>query len=214
MARPNLRPQSESRPRAAIRLFVLLGAALLLAPVLAPAAARADGRLLAQAQRGDLVSAELLAAQYETGSGMPRNMGEAGYWYCRAAEGGSRSAQFACAQFRETGTGMSKDEAAAARWYLLAARQGHAGAAVNLAGMLATGRGVAADRLAAYRLLLQAKGFASAAGLGKTLDENLAAIGAGLPKAQRAAATPLDPAALDLRPASRTASAAPAPAHQ
>lgn len=218
------RPQARAAARAAARTragspaiwqvlaLLLLGAALLL-PTLLPGLAQADSRLLAQARRGDAVAAEMLAAQYETGAGMPRNLSEAARWYRQAAEAGSRNAQFAIGQFLETGTGITADAAAAARWYLKAARQRHAGAAINLAGMLATGRGVAADRLSAYRLLLQAQDFPGAAGVKGVLDANIEAIGAGLSKSQRDAATPLDPAMLALDgPAAKTASAA-RPAH-
>lgn len=173
--------------------ILLLGAALLGA-----GAARADSRLLDQARRGDVTAAELLAAQYETGGGMRQSYSEAAYWYGRAAQAGSRSAQFSYGQFLETGTGLVKDEAAAARWYLKAALQGHAGAAVNLAGQLATGRGVQHDPLAAYGLLLRAKQFRGQDSMQPTVDANLAAIGEALSGSQRKAAIPLDLAHLEL----------------
>src|SRR3546814_21051137 len=47
---------------------------------------------------------------------MRQSYSEAAYWYGRAAQAGSRSAQFSYGQFLETGTGLVKDEAAAARW--------------------------------------------------------------------------------------------------
>src|SRR3546814_5084257 len=130
---------------------------------------------------------------------MRQSYSEAAYWYGRAAQAGSRSAQFSYGQFLETGTGLVKDEAAAARWYLKATLQGHAGAAVNLAGQLATGRGVQHDPLAAYSLLLRAKQFRGQDSMQPTVDANLAAIGEALSGSQRKAATPLDPAHLALR---------------
>lgn len=187
--------------------ILLLGCILLLADF-----ARADSRLLDQARRGDATAAEMLAAQYETGSGMRQSYSEAAYWYGRAAEAGHRSAQFAYGQFLETGTGVTKDEAAAGRWYLKAARQGHAGAAVNLAGLLATGRGLPQDPLAAYRLLLAAKQFRGQDSTQSAIDANLAAIGEALPATQRKTAAPLDLAHFELAAGKGTAVAA-RPAH-
>lgn len=178
--------------------ILLLAAALLCTTLLGAGAARADSRLIDQARRGDVTAAELLASQYETGGGMRQSYSEAAYWYGRAAQAGSRSAQFAYGQFLETGTGLVKDEAAAARWYLKAALQGHAGAAVNLAGQLATGRGVQHDPLAAYSLLLRAKQFRGQDSVQPTVDANLAAIGEALTGSQRKAATPLDLTHLEL----------------
>jgi hypothetical protein len=188
--------------------ILLLGAALLLAD-----AARADSRLLDQARRGDAAAAELLAAQYETGSGMRQSYSEAAYWYGRAADAGRRAAQFAYGQFLETGTGLVKDETQAARWYLMAARQGHAGAAVNLAGQLATGRGVQHDPLAAYRLLLAAKGFRGQDSIQAAVEANLAAVGKALTGSQRSGAMPLDLAHFELAGAAPHSAVAARPAH-
>lgn len=189
--------------------LVLLPAMLLLAALLLLAgAAQADPRLVTAARGGDAEAAEHLALLFETGSGMPRNEGEAAYWYGRAAQAGRRNAQFAYAQFLEAGTGLTRDETAAARWYLAAARQGHAGAVVNLAAMLATGRvsaggdaaedRAAEDRAAAYRLLLWAQGLRGQASMQAMVADNLKAIGAGLRRSQREAARPLDPKLFDL----------------
>lgn len=179
--------------------IALLGAALLLAGLLASAPARADSNLMAAARKGDAEAAEHLALLYETGSGLRRSEAEAAYWYGRAAQAGRRQSQYAYAQFLENGSGITKDEAAALHWYLAAASQGHVGAAANIAAMLATGRGTAMDRLSGYRLLLWAKGQRGQDSRQPQVEASLDAIGAGLRASDRKAATPLEPSALQAR---------------
>lgn len=179
--------------------IALLGAALLIAGLLASAPAKADSHLMAAARKGDAEAAEHLALLYETGSGLRRSEAEAAYWYGRAAQAGRRQSQYAYAQFLENGTGITKDEKTALHWYLAAASQGHTGAAVNIAAMLATGRGTAMDRLSGYRLLLWAKAQRGQDSRKPQVEASLEAIDAGLRASERKAATPLEPRELQAR---------------
>jgi TPR repeat protein len=186
-------------PSHPVMLGLLLGAALLLAGLLASPPARADAHLLAAARQGDAEAAEMLGTMFESGAGVRRNEAEAAYWYGRAAQAGRRQAQYAYAQFLESGTGITKDEKAALEWHLKAACQGHVGAATNIAAMLATGRGTAMDRLSAYRLLLWAREQRGQDSRKAQVQAALDAIGAGLRASDRKAATPLDPRELHAR---------------
>ena len=76
------------------------------------------------AERGDAQAQFRLALRYETGTGVPKDMGEAMKWHRKAAEQGDVSAQFYLGTLYEEGKGVARDHAKAVKWYRLAAEQG------------------------------------------------------------------------------------------
>jgi TPR repeat protein len=95
--------------------------------------------------------------QYERGSGVTADYGQALAWYRKAAEGGYPPAEFAIGRMTESGHGAVRDEKAANDWYRRAADRGFAEAQVQLAGNLLTGTGTAdgkPDRIEALKWLL------------------------------------------------------------
>lgn len=108
-------------------------------------------------------SQEALAAdfakgmQYERGSGVTADYGQALTWYRKAAEAGYAPAEFALGRLTQAGRGSVRDEKAAAGWFRRAAEQGMAEAQVQLGGDLLTGTGTAdgkPDKVEALKWLL------------------------------------------------------------
>jgi len=107
--------------------------------------------LKAQAEKGNPVAQNNLAAMYATGEGAPKDMKQAAVWYTKAAEAGYAIAQHNLGGMYETGQGVDSDPATAAVWYALAAEQGDGWAQVSLASLHAAGKLVQNDLSTAYR---------------------------------------------------------------
>lgn len=95
----------------------MVGSALLATLLHATAAAQPADGLLA------------VAASYEHGEGVPRDLPQAADLYCRAARLGLADGQYALGWMIANGRGLPRDDGAAWRLFALAAEQGHAQAA-------------------------------------------------------------------------------------
>lgn len=84
-----------------------------------------------------------LAARYEDGRGVPRDMAKAIALYREAAEQGCAPAQTYLGVIYDKGRGVPPDDAEAIKWYRLAADNGEAQSQFNLGVFLVTGRGTA-----------------------------------------------------------------------
>ncbi|MBC7952858.1 MAG: sel1 repeat family protein [Rhodospirillaceae bacterium] len=104
-----------------------------------------------QAEKGNPVAQNNLAALYATGEGIGKDFKLAAEWYGKAAEQGYAIAQHNLGGMFETGQGVEKDPATAAVWYALAAEQGDGWAQVSLASLHAAGKLVQNDLSSAYR---------------------------------------------------------------
>jgi len=96
-------------------------------------------------------------AQYERGSGVSLDYGQAITWYRKAAEGGYPQAEYAMGLMTAVGHGIVRDEKAANDWFRRAAEHGFAEAQVTFAGNLLTGTGTAdgkPDKVEALKWLL------------------------------------------------------------
>jgi len=94
------------------------------------------------ANRGDSDAQYQLAARYETGQGVGKNMALAVSWYRRAVSANNVDAMTRLGYLYETGKGVSKDLQRAAELYRRAAMREHSGAQNNLAYMFRYGKGV------------------------------------------------------------------------
>ena len=140
------------------RLICWCATLLLLAT---PAAAQDFDKGLAAARAGDFATAVAqwrplaedgnaeaqfnLGALYESGLGVPKNLGDAAGWYVLAAAQGQVSAQYNLGVMYAEGRGVERDYTRAAEWLRRAAEQGHAKAQYNLAVLYQTGHGVPKD---------------------------------------------------------------------
>lgn len=120
-----------------------------------------------------------LGRSYELGRGVPQDFVRAAYWYRKAAEQGSPSAQFSLGRMYYNGRGVSQDFAQAADWYRKAAGagarwSGDSGSALaqnSLGAMYENGQGVQVDLAQAARFYAEA----SRQGLAQA-EENLARV--------------------------------------
>ncbi|HTK28926.1 MAG TPA: VWA domain-containing protein [Vicinamibacterales bacterium] len=101
------------------------------------------------ADRGDIDAAFNLGVLYDTGRGVPQDLGRAAALYRKAAERGHVRAAYNLALLYAEGLGVRKDEVQAAAWYKKAAELGDPLSQYNLAVMFENGRGVARDYTAA-----------------------------------------------------------------
>ena len=95
--------------------------------------------------------------QYERGSGVTLDYGQALALYRKAAESNYAPAEFALGRMTELGRGVVRDEKAANEWYRRAADHGMAEAQVLYAGNLLTGTGTAdgkPDKIEALKWLM------------------------------------------------------------
>ncbi|MBX9635634.1 MAG: sel1 repeat family protein [Magnetospirillum sp.] len=104
-----------------------------------------------QAEKGNPVAQNNLAALYAMGEGVAKDFKLAAQWYGKAAEQGYAIAQHNLGGMFESGQGVEKDPATAAVWYALAAEQGDGWAQVSLATLHAAGKLVQNDLSTAYR---------------------------------------------------------------
>jgi TPR repeat protein len=122
-----------------------------------------------------------LAAAYFAGRGVPKDLGQAAYWYRKAADQGNPAAQIYLGYLYSVGLGVPQDTAEAIRWYRRAASSNSPLAEVNLAAHYMRGDGVKQDTAEALRLLRSAEekgygradaylGWASYSGSGVPVD--------------------------------------------
>ncbi|MEX2481820.1 MAG: tetratricopeptide repeat protein [Gammaproteobacteria bacterium] len=99
---------------------------------------QADGvhALALAAERGDVVAQRRLAALYQRGEGVAKNLERAAVLYRQAADQGDAEAQFNLANLYLLGEGVPADEVWAMTYYRRAAEQGHALARRNLSQLL------------------------------------------------------------------------------
>lgn len=111
----------------------------------APLDAREVERLRRSADEGGRDAQLALAALYEDGRGVPRDIAEALRWYRASAEAGSVKAQTYLGEVYEKGRGIQQDDREAVRWYRRAAEQGEPRAQYSLGVLLIKGRGEERD---------------------------------------------------------------------
>jgi len=86
-----------------------------------------------------------LGASYAQGSGVPRDLEKAVYWFTKAAELGDNVAQCELGNMYDSGTGVRQNYEKANYWLAKAAEQGNAIAQMNLATNYADGNGIKSD---------------------------------------------------------------------
>jgi TPR repeat protein len=96
---------------------------------------------LKAAEQGHALAQYDLAAIYDNGYGIKKDMQNAAVWYRKAAEQGDAQAQCNLAIIYKTGDGAEKDMQQAAMWFTKAAEQGYAQAQSNLGVKCANGDG-------------------------------------------------------------------------
>jgi uncharacterized protein len=112
--------------------------------------------LQTKAARGYVKQQLELAADYFAGRGVPKDLTQSAYWYCKAADQGNPAAQVYLGYMYTVGMGVPQDKAEAVRWYRRAASAGNSEAEVNLAALYIRGDGVKQDMQEALRLLKSA----------------------------------------------------------
>ncbi|MSO64845.1 MAG: sel1 repeat family protein [Alphaproteobacteria bacterium] len=113
-----------------------------------PAAVIARCRPLAE--KGDARAMEIVAALYDSHGTPQFDEKEAAQWYQRAAEKGSKSAQWHTARHYLTGSGVAKSEREAIRWFETAADQGNIDSRRELGRIYRDGIGMPKDLVRAY----------------------------------------------------------------
>ena len=132
------------------------------------------------AKTGDPRAQTSLGLMYARGYGVTKNLAEAHRWWNFAAAQNDPGAQYNLGLTYVQGEGVTADPARAARWFREAARRGHVQAQYNLGLLLHEGKGVERNPQEAYFWVkvaaLQGDEYA---------QRNLAALGTGLPGAQK-----------------------------
>ena len=122
----------------AIILFYALS--FLLLP--APSPAGELDELRNKADQGYIKAQFKLAEAYYSGKGTSKNLGQAFFWYEKAAQQGHPKAQRALGAMYELDKGTAKEPEKAAYWYGKAAEEGLARAQTNLGILYETGEGI------------------------------------------------------------------------
>ncbi len=97
------------------------------------------------AEQGNAKAQFYLGLSYDNGEGIPKDDGQAVFWYRKAAERGVAEAQFNLGVMHYYGEGIPKDDGQAVFWYRKAAEQGVAEAQFNLGVMHYYGEGIPKD---------------------------------------------------------------------
>lgn len=84
------------------------------------------------AEKGNSSAQYGIGVMYDSGKGVPKNLGKAFGWYSRAAEQNHRSAQFNLGIMYYYGDGTEQNIVEAYKWWSIAADQGHKQAAAAL----------------------------------------------------------------------------------
>ena len=108
------------------------------------------------AEAGDPIAQLGLAALYEAGLGLPKNLEEAVRWLRQAAENGLPFAQNRLGLLYDSGYGVPSNRAEAVHWYRRAAGHGFAPAQFNLALSMTFGSGTETNYSAAMDLFKKA----------------------------------------------------------
>jgi uncharacterized protein len=113
-------------------------------------------RWIREATAGDARAAFWLGYAYESGKGVPQDLGKAMTWFVRSAGKSNADAQNALGRMFEDGEGVETDYAQAAYWYQLAceSRPDYGGAGqgcANLGLLYLSGHGVPQDNVEAYK---------------------------------------------------------------
>jgi uncharacterized protein len=113
-------------------------------------------RWLHKAQQGNADAQFWLAASYESGRGVNRDLSEATKWLRKSAKQGNPDAQNLLGHMYENGEGVPLDYVKAAEWYRAACEHrpdlGGAGQGCNNLGLLyLDGNGVRRDMIEAYK---------------------------------------------------------------
>ena len=98
--------------------------------------------LILQASQGDPAAQAELAEKYFSGDGIQKDLGQAVYWYKKAAEQGQIHAQISLSGMYRRGTGVTQDLKRAAYWCTKAAEQGHRFSQSGLGFLYEIGSGV------------------------------------------------------------------------
>ncbi|MBM3506803.1 MAG: sel1 repeat family protein [Alphaproteobacteria bacterium] len=107
--------------------------------------AAAHAARLPLARSGDLDAQRNVGLLYQTGRGVPLDLGVAFYWYRLAAEAGNAPAANSVAMMYLAGDGLPSDYVAASAWLARAAAQGYGPAQFNLGLLYERGIGVEQD---------------------------------------------------------------------
>ena len=91
----------------------------------------AVGKLRPLAEQGNVTAQATLALLYDTGYGVPQDLGEAVKWYRLAAAQGDKSARYNLGQMYDTGQGVPQDNVRAYMWLDLSVAAGNDTAAVD-----------------------------------------------------------------------------------
>ncbi len=97
------------------------------------------------AQSGDIDAQRNVGLLYQTGRGVPLDLGVAFYWYRLSAEGGNAASANSVAMMYLAGDGLPSDYVAAAAWLSRAASIGYGPAQFNLGLLYERGIGVEQD---------------------------------------------------------------------
>lgn len=112
---------------------------------------------LEKAQNGDVDAQFKIAWAYDQGEGIEQNYVEANKWWLKAAEQGSRVAQYNIAQNLRNARGIEvSDYETAFKWYLESANKGYTKAFFRVAWAYAQGEGVEQDYVEANKWYLKA----------------------------------------------------------
>ncbi len=103
------------------------------------------GHWLPLAQSGDIDAQRNVGLLYQTGRGVPLDLGVAFYWFRLSAEAGNASSANSVAMMYLTGEGLPSDYVAAAAWLSRAASAGYGPAQFNLGLLYERGIGVEQD---------------------------------------------------------------------
>jgi uncharacterized protein len=97
------------------------------------------------ANAGDPRAQFILAREFQTGEGRPKNQNLSIFWYRKSADAGYAPSQNNLGVCYKIGTGVSQDYAKAAEYFKKAADQGDSVAQLHLATLYNIGRGVPQD---------------------------------------------------------------------
>eukprot|EP00232_Nephroselmis_pyriformis_P007110 CAMPEP_0182890174 /NCGR_PEP_ID=MMETSP0034_2-20130328/22490_1 /TAXON_ID=156128 /ORGANISM="Nephroselmis pyriformis, Strain CCMP717" /LENGTH=397 /DNA_ID=CAMNT_0025023707 /DNA_START=348 /DNA_END=1538 /DNA_ORIENTATION=+ len=108
--------------------------------------------LRAEAEKGCPISSSELGFMYARGKYLTKDMGEAAFWFQRAADGGHPESQYQLSRCYIQGKGKDVDNNQAMKWAHKASDAGHADAQYMLATGYAAGMGLPHDPYKAFEL--------------------------------------------------------------
>src|SRR5206468_613486 len=154
------RPDKKTVQKWIVVLCVIIGLMEASLVSLIPIGLIAENRQVADLQKaadqGNADAQNKLGVRYQTGRGVPKDLGKAAALYQKAADQGNADAQNSLAVLYETGDGVPKDLAKAVELYQKAADQGYDFAQNNLGRLYENGQGVPEDLKKAAELYQKA----------------------------------------------------------